>query len=485
MSQKRDAFIYILAFLIAGLSMLGIMFIITQMGGNNLTTVPPASSTTSIPNQQDTIKISFGDKNLIPQESSDKNLIFQAAKQKGIEAMAGSRYAEAITEFEKARNSYQNSPETLIYLNNARIGSRTSHTIAIVAPISAEADSSLKLLRGIAQAQDEINKSGEINGTPLRIIIADDEGKPEIAKQVASQLAKKDDVLAVVGHHSSGSTLAAKEIYDSQKLVAISSVSTSVELSANPDNTKRYVFRTVPSDAFAAKALASYMLTTLNKQKAVVFYDPKSAYSKSLKNEFVQEVVQNEGQVVDEISLSNDNFNASDSVNQAINRGAQVLMLAAPYDRINNAISIINVNKKRLNLLGGDDIYNIKILQEAETRAEGMVFGIAWSIDSNPNSEFVRKSRSIWNADVDWKTAMTYDATQALITALKKNPTRNGVQEALSSAEFQTPGVSDTIRFIPSSGDRIAKVQLVQIKKISDGKKSRSGTGFDFVFLPK
>jgi branched-chain amino acid transport system substrate-binding protein len=67
-----------------------------------------------------------------------------------------------------------------------------------------------------------------------------------------------------------------------------------------------------------------------------------------------------------------------------------------------------------------NDIYNIKILQEGETRAEGMVFGMAWSIDSNPNSEFVRKSRSIWNADVDWKTAMTYDATQALIAALKK-----------------------------------------------------------------
>lgn len=110
---------------------------------------------------------------------------------------------------------------------------------------------------------------------------------------------------------------------------------------------------------------------------------------------------------------------------------------------------------------------------------------MAWHIDANPTSEFVRASKKLWSANVDWKTAMTYDASQALIAALKRNPTRNGVQEALSSPDFQTYGVSDPIRLVSSSGDRIVPVQLVQVEKVPEGKKSNSGTGFDFLPVKK
>jgi branched-chain amino acid transport system substrate-binding protein len=116
-------------------------------------------------------------------------------------------------------------------------------------------------------------------------------------------------------------------------------------------------------------------------------------------------------------------------------------------------------------------IYDIRILQEAGSRAKGLIIAMAWHIDANPTSEFVR--------------AMTYDASQALIAALKRNPTRNGVQEALSSPDFQTYGVSDPIRLVSSSGDRIVPVQLVQVEKVPEGKKSNSGTGFDFLPVKK
>jgi branched-chain amino acid transport system substrate-binding protein len=499
MSQRQDITVSLIALLITGVFIAGILFFLKN--GSNIPVPNPnsnpnsnlnptiSSTTSSTENSTKSIKetISFGDKILIDkEESGDKNKVFQAAKQKGIEAMTAKNYTTAVVEFENAIKNYKNAPETLIYLNNARIGNNKAYTIALVAPIAANVDSALKMLRGIAQAQDEINKNGGINSIPLKVVIVDDEGKAEIAKQVASNLVKNPEILAVIGHHSSGSTLAAREVYESEKLVAISSTSTSIKLSEPyPNSSKRYVFRTVPNDSIAAKALANYMLTGLNKRKAAVFYDPKSAYSQSLKQEFVGEIIQNQGEIVDEFQFTDkeQNFEISRYLKQAINKGAEALMIAAPDDKINQTLRVINTNDNRLPLLGGDDIYDIKILQEGGSRAKGIVIAMAWHIDANPNSEFVRASKNLWGANVDWKTAMTYDASQALIAALKRNPnpTRNLVQEALSSPNFQASGVSHSIRLVNYSGDRNAPVQLVQVEKVPEGKKSHSDTGFDFV----
>lgn len=58
---------------------------------------------------------------------------------------------------------------------------------------------------------------------------------------------------------------------------------------------------------------------------------------------------------------------------------------------------------------------------------------------------------------------MAYDATQALITALKSNPTRTGVYKALSDNNFFAVGASGKIHFSPS-GDRLKAVQLVEVR---------------------
>jgi branched-chain amino acid transport system substrate-binding protein len=52
-----------------------------------------------------------------------------------------------------------------------------------------------------------------------------------VAEQVAAALVKNLDILGVVGHFASDTTLAAGKVYQSGQLVAISPVSTSVQLS--------------------------------------------------------------------------------------------------------------------------------------------------------------------------------------------------------------------------------------------------------------
>ncbi|BBD65448.1 extracellular ligand-binding receptor [Nostoc commune NIES-4072] len=461
MSQKNETKILALTLLLTVGIVGGSVWWFTNNGvkfSNSITQNPETGSNSSL---QD--RISFGEKSLTPGDISP-------VKKEGVQAIAAKSYDKAIANFTDALKLKRNDPETLIFLNNARIGSSKSYTIMASVPFGTDPNATLEILRGIAQAQNEINTSGGVKGVPLRVGIANDDDNPEIAKQIASNLVSNSEVLGVVGPNTSDSTLAAGTIYTSGQLVAISPTSTSVKIS----NFSRYVFRTVPSDFMAARTLANYMVRTLQKKNAVIFFNSQSNYSQSLKSEFVSSVSLEGGQVSSEFDLSQVGFSAVKSVEQATKQGAEVLMLAANTETLDKALQVIQINQKKLTLLAGDDVYTAKTLEIGREQAVGMVLAVPWHIDGAPKSNFPQKSRQLWGGDVSWRSALSYDATVALIEALKRNPTRSGVQLALLSSDFSTTGASGTIRFL-ASGDRNAPVQLV---KIVPGSRSR--TGYDF-----
>ena len=464
MSQKKETTILFLSLLVTlglvggGLWLFKDQIFSPNSSGRNL----PATGNQSIAD-----RISFGEKKLTQAEVTP-------AKTEGMQALADQNYAQAIASLEKSLELQRNDPKALIYLNNARIGSAKSYSIVASIPLGTDPNSSLEILRGIAQAQNTINTSGGIKGVPLKVGIANDDDNPEISQQIAASLVKNSDVLGVVGPNASDTTLAAGNIYTDGNLVAISPTSTSVKIS----NFSPYIFRTVPSDFTAARSLANYMVKNLQKTQAAVFFNSQSNYSQSLKTEFVSSVSLEGGRVLNQFDLSRSNFSAAKSLEQAIQEGAEVLMFATNTETLDRALQVVQINQNRLNLLGGDVVYTVKTLEVGRDRASGMVVAVPWHISGEGQSDFPQKSRQLWGGDVSWRTAMSYDATVALITALEQNPTRSGVQQALSSSKFSAMGASGPVRFLPS-GDRTASVQLV---KIVPGDRSR--TGYDFEPVP-
>ncbi|WP_235182317.1 hypothetical protein [Fischerella thermalis] len=67
-----------------------------------------------------------------------------------------------ITSLEAALKLNKNDPETLIFLNNARIVTAKNYTIVASVPLGTDPNGSLEILRGIAQAQHEINAGEEL-----------------------------------------------------------------------------------------------------------------------------------------------------------------------------------------------------------------------------------------------------------------------------------------------------------------------------------
>ncbi|MCY7286649.1 MAG: ABC transporter substrate-binding protein, partial [Cyanobacteria bacterium CAN_BIN43] len=367
----------------------------------------------------------------------------------------------------------RNDPESLIYLNNAKIGTQTADIIAVSVPATKSSNPALEILRGVAQAQSQVNQAGGINGTPLKVLIVNDDDDPNTAKEVATALVQDASVLGVIGHFGSDTTLAAGAIYQKGGLVMISPTSTSVQISSLGNA----VYRTVPSDRFTASALSRYMLTTLQKQNAAVYYNSESSYSKSLKEEFTTALTSDGGSVAAEYDLASPAFRAAESVDQAAQQGAQVLVLAANTATLTPALQVIAANRQRLQVLGGDSLYNPKVLQTGES-AMGMVVAVPWILLSNPNAPFAKESRQLWGGDVNWRTAMAYDAAMTLVEGLKKGGDRKTVLQTIAQPGFTFQGATGTIKFLPS-GDRNQPMQLVVVQA-----GGRSGYGYDFVPAP-
>ncbi|MGB3402245.1 MAG: ABC transporter substrate-binding protein [Microcoleaceae cyanobacterium] len=458
-SQNNEPLIVGLAFLITGGVLVG--------GGCVLFDLPfcPSEKPPELPRP----RISRGETLLFPDSESEN-------KQAGSDAFSASNYPLAVESFDAALRENKNDPETLIYLNNAEIGEQNSYQIAVAVPIGDIPSVASELLRGVAQAQTEINQVGGINGVPLKVWIADDKNDAEEAENIAETLSENSDILGVVGHYSSGVSLAASVIYQQNQLVMISPTSTSTKLSDAGD----FIFRTVPSDRFAAHTLIRYFWDDLWFSKAAIFYNENSAYSRSLKDELITAISIEGGEVVETFNLSSADFDTIegyfDSYDTLRQQQAEAIILVPDTATLRKALQIARVNNRNLPILAGDDVYSSDTLKKGEPVAQ-MVVAVPWHIENNRSSDFVRTANQLWGADINWRSAMACDATKTLAAAIATSPSRGGVAESLSEPSFSTLGCSGTIQFLPS-GDRNKAFELVTIEP-----GTRSGLGHDFVPL--
>ncbi len=422
-------------------------------------------------------KLSCGEEILIP-GAAEPN------KQQGVSAFAAGDYGKAVDWLEKAWQQ-QHDPETLIYLNNARLMKQEAYAIAVAVPITNNRSTALEILRGVAQAQNEINQGTKSNGRGLKILIADDAYNPNQAKQIAEKLVSRRDILAVVGHFSSDTSNAALDVYQQHKLVMISPTSTSEDLSRYGKAPNHVFFRIVPSDRVTAQALANYLINDAREQKAAVFYDSQSNYSQSLQQQFYKSFHASRGKVIEMFDLSDALFNADAALDRSQQKGATAFVVLPNSQTTSkaflNALKVIKINQGRHWIVGGDSLYNSEILEMAGKEAMNrLLVAVPWHESSSPNPNFPKEAKSLWRLELScWCTPFAYDATRVLIAAIEKQqqPNRNAMQQVLADPTFSAKGATGEIR-LPSGEPRESNIQFV---KVVPSKSSASG--YDFVLV--
>ncbi|HET9943773.1 MAG TPA: ABC transporter substrate-binding protein, partial [Terriglobia bacterium] len=161
---------------------------------------------------------------------------------------------------------------------------------------------------GIDIAVDEINAAGGILGKKVRVIVEDDQGRPEEAQIVVTKLITKDRVVAVLGEVASSRTLAAAPVAQQYGVPMISPSSTNVEVTRKGD----YIFRVCFLDPFQGYVMAKFTTDTLKLTKVAILRDIENDYSVGLANAFAENFKKMGGTIVGDESYSagDTDFNA-------------------------------------------------------------------------------------------------------------------------------------------------------------------------------
>ncbi|MEG4503242.1 bifunctional serine/threonine-protein kinase/ABC transporter substrate-binding protein [Microcoleus sp. F6_B4] len=424
--------------------------------------------------------------------SSGEKLLVQTSalwsKQRGINEFADSNYPEALKLLKQSWREDRRDPETLIYINNALLKAINAeyYTIAIIVPIRRNQDGSIlnanlaeELLRGIAQAQTEVNlgliagneKNKDFPGQGflepkairkkgLKVIIADDGNIKSYAVQRANNLVAMPDILAVIGHYTSDMTVETVDIYDRNQLVAISPGSTTEELTRKP---RKFFFRTAPTTSIEAEALVNQLIG-IGEKKAAVFYNPNSPFSASLWEEFKQQFEAKGGstfRIRNYYDLSKNNFNAEAAIKE-VEKAGKTALLVIPDGQVTNSlensIEMIKANNDRNWIVGPWTLYEPRTLEVAKQlkSVEKLGVSVFWHPLISFDKKFPQNAEKLWGGPVNTRSALTYDAARTLIQALEMQPepSREGMQKTLADPNFKAEGATGIIEFDSKTGNR-------------------------------
>jgi branched-chain amino acid transport system substrate-binding protein len=400
----------------------------------------------------DRSQLSTGEKILIAESATPE-------KQQGVKELHARRFNQARKAFEESLQKVPNDPETRIYLNNATIADN-SITVAVSVPISSNLNVAQEILRGVAQAQTEVNHRGGINGRTLQILIADDANDPDRAQQIAQQLSQDQKVIAVVGHNASNASLAAAPIYQQAQLVMISPTSSTNQLMSVGD----YIFRTIPSNYLMGDILAEHVITIDKKLKIGTCTDQNAPDNLAYKDAFLEALLNRGGEhIAIDCDFADPSFNPTTVLQKAQEKGVQGILLTPHIDRLDGAIALIQKNQGQIALYSSSTLYTFKTLEQGKSSVVGLTLPTVWHPQQANAKAFANHAQKLWNGAVNWRTATAYDATMAIATGLTQGQTRQTLQAALRNPDFQAMGAGDPIRFL-ASGDRQIKPVLLQIK---------------------
>lgn len=406
--------------------------------------------------------LSAGERILIPTMDNENKLF--ASK-----AIAEGKNEEAIQRLTDYLEKSPNDPEALIYLNNLRALDHNPLQIAVVAPVGSSLNIAQEILRGAAQAQEEINKSGGINGRFLHITIINDSNNTALAPQFAAALVKRNEILGVVGHNASSATLSAAPTYQAGGLVLVNPTSNANGIT----NVGDHIFRVIPNINTSAQSLVQQVKK--ENDKVAVCYDSQAPDGVSFYQEFTTNLLATGGQLAPTVcDLSDPAFNSQTKIAEIVAGGAEGLLILPHIDRLNKAYELGTANQGKLKLYGNSPLFTIKTLEQGPTM-EGLTVAIPWSSKSATNAPFAQAARKFWGGDVSWRTAGAYDAVYAVANGLEIAASREGLQKALSEPDFVSATINGEVKFLPN-GDRAGQATIVRIKS-SKGHV----TGYDFL----
>jgi len=173
--------------------------------------------------------------------------------------------------------------------------------IGFVATLTGkQAELGLQQRNGVQLAVENINISGGVAGRSVELIIRDDLGSPEDAKNVDLELIDMG-VVAIIGHATSGQTIAGLQVTNPAHVILLGPTISTPLLTGKYE----YFFRVHPTFLNAAQGFANHIYQNRKLTKMAVLYDTdNAAYAETYRTAFADKYQAMGGALVGEVSFS-------------------------------------------------------------------------------------------------------------------------------------------------------------------------------------
>ncbi|HEY1251391.1 MAG TPA: ABC transporter substrate-binding protein [Thermoanaerobaculia bacterium] len=314
-------------------------------------------------------------------------------------------------------------------------------------------------------AFDEINKKGGVLGKQIKLLVEDDQSKPEEAGTAVTKLINQDHVVAMLGHVASSHSLAAAPICQSNKVPMITPSSTNPRVTQVGD----YIFRVCFTDTFTGEVVAKFVADTLKAKKVAILVDVRSDYSVGLQTFFGEAFKRRGGEIVANQSYSQGDSDFRAQLTQIKATNPEAIYVPGYYTEVGTIVHQGRELGITVPFVGSDGWDSPKLWEIGGEALNGCYFSNHYSTD-DPNpavQKFVNDYKTRYGQVPDALAALAYDAARILADAFTRAGSTDGdkVRKAIGATK-DFAGVTGTITI---NAERNA-VKPAVILKVENGK---------------
>lgn len=317
-------------------------------------------------------------------------------------------------------------------------------------------------------AAEEINAAGGIRGARLELTGLDWGGQqdtfdPDPVLKLAQRFVNTDDLIAVIGHSDSASTLSAAALYNKYRVPQIVTIATNPAIT----NIGTWTYRLCLSDAAQGPALAEYAINDWKKRRIAIFY-VNDDYGRGLAQLFEQRARALGAEIVATVMhrnvLTDDDKQVIRSTLARL-KGERAPDVFALFQRLGAAEWTATTLRDAgfdADILGGDNLAQGAFARmDRAVTSRARVSQFLWLDAKTPRAAaFAERFRRRAGTDPNYGQAFGYDAVYLLRDAvLHGGFTRDGVKAYLDRLiADSTPihGVAGTFIFGPDHDARRA-----------------------------
>ena len=320
-------------------------------------------------------------------------------------------------------------------------------------------------VEGAQLAVEEINNGGGVlGGRRIRLLVEDDQSRPEEASNAVTKLITQDRVVAVLGEVASRRTLAAAPVSQKYQIPMISPASTNERVTQVGD----YIFRVCFIDPFQGEVLAKFAYNDLKARTVAVLKDVSQDYSVGLTDAVQKTFTALGGKVLEPVSYSSGDADFRAILTQVRAQKPDAIFATGYYPEAAIIARQARELGMKMPILGGDGWVGDALKNGREALANTFISNHYSGDNPDPVVQNFRNAyRAKFNREPDSIAALGYDSAKVLADSINRAKATDGPSLRAAIAAADVAGVTGRLRM--NANRNVDKPAVIQELQFADG----------------